>query len=87
MRASKVLVTVSLIMLAIGFLVVTLLWDDHYLLLSFGLITVSMLFFLFRFEKEKSNRGNWFCLPFLRPLQRSAGFRLLVFLVSSQQPL
>ncbi|WP_342430812.1 ECF transporter S component [Neobacillus sp. FSL H8-0543] len=53
MRASKVLVTVSLIMLAIGFLVVTLLWDDHYLLLSFGLITVSMLFFLFRFEKRK----------------------------------
>lgn len=40
-------------MLAIGFLVVTLLWDDHYLLLSFGLITVSMLFFLFRFEKRK----------------------------------
>ncbi|MDF2856434.1 MAG: hypothetical protein K0Q87_2285 [Neobacillus sp.] len=28
-------------------------WDDHYLLLSFGLITVSMLLFLVRFEKRK----------------------------------
>jgi energy-coupling factor transport system substrate-specific component len=53
MRASKVLVTIILVLLAIGLLVVTFMWDDHYLLLSFGLITVSMLLFLVRFEKRK----------------------------------
>jgi energy-coupling factor transport system substrate-specific component len=53
MRASKVPVTIILVLLAIGLLVVTLLWDDQYLLLSFGLITISMLFFLVRFEKRK----------------------------------
>ncbi len=53
MRASRILVTIGLILFAIGLLVVTLLWDELYLLLSFGLITVSMLFFLVRFERRK----------------------------------
>jgi energy-coupling factor transport system substrate-specific component len=53
MHTKRVLVTMGLILLAFGLLVVTLMWDDHYLLLSFGLITVSMLFLLVRFEKRK----------------------------------
>jgi energy-coupling factor transport system substrate-specific component len=53
MHTKRILVTLGLILLAIGLLVVTLMWDDHYLLMSFGLITVSMLFLLVRFEKRK----------------------------------
>lgn len=42
-----------ILLFMIGLLWLSLIWDDNYLLFSFGLIVVSILFFIIRFEKRK----------------------------------
>ncbi|WP_462410573.1 ECF transporter S component [Neobacillus sp. Marseille-QA0830] len=52
MRVNRVLVNVIFLALLAVLLYLSLFWQDHYLLLSFALVSVSLLFLLFRFESR-----------------------------------
>ena len=52
MRVKRVLVNLIFLAVLGALLYLSLFWQDHYLLLSFALVSVSLLFLLFRFESR-----------------------------------
>jgi energy-coupling factor transport system substrate-specific component len=53
MRFNRIVATAILLFLIVGLLCLTFLWQDSYLLLSFGLVIIAILFFVIRFESRK----------------------------------
>jgi energy-coupling factor transport system substrate-specific component len=52
-RFNKNVITIMLLLLAIGLLFLTYWWEDSYLWVSFGLVFISILLFVIRFESRK----------------------------------
>lgn len=53
MRMNRILVNLLLIALLAFFLVLSIVWKDHFLLLSFGVVSISIIFLILRFESRK----------------------------------
>lgn len=53
MRMNRILVSLLLIALLAFFLVLSIVWKDHFLLLSFGVVSISIIFLILRFESRK----------------------------------
>jgi energy-coupling factor transport system substrate-specific component len=53
MRKNRTLISVLLLMIMIVLLGLNYIWEDAYLWLSFGLVFLAIVFFLFRFETRK----------------------------------
>lgn len=53
MRSKRLLINLGFALLLCGLLTLSVLWEDHYVLTSFALVTVSILYLLVRFEQRK----------------------------------
>ena len=53
MRFNQAVIKIFLLLLIAGLLYLTFLWQDSYLLISFGLVILSILFFIIRFESRR----------------------------------
>jgi energy-coupling factor transport system substrate-specific component len=53
MRFKRIVTTIFLILLTVGLLSLTFWWQDSYLLISFGLVIISILLFVIRFERRR----------------------------------
>lgn len=53
MRMNRVLENLLLIALLAFFLLLAIIWKNHFLLLSFGVVSISILFLILRFESRK----------------------------------
>ncbi len=65
MRVNRVLGNLLFFILLIVFLSLTLVWQDHYLGLSIGLVSTSLLYLLYRFERRKIEAGELVILAVL----------------------
>lgn len=53
MRINRVLGNLLLIALLASFLILSIIWQNHFLLLSFGVVSISIILLIFRFESRK----------------------------------